>query len=244
MPPGPLEFKEESYLTDAPPSDMPTNSQDCYIVNNQTYVPCRELLYRCSCNIYACWPSVTVTNTAAVQTCLLVECGCKMDACWSAATQSACLLTFCHSILHVCWRCASLPAIPAGISLSAVPAGMVSHYQLCLLAWSFIIGHAFWFGTSLSAMSVGVVPHYRPCLLGWCLTKRHAFWCGASLYAMPVGVLPHYRLCLGPPGVLGIWGEWLFIFRELGSNCNNFTGAKEQAHNFGDIGSLAKRQKK
>ena len=22
---------------------------------------------------------------------------------------------------------------------------------------------------------------------------------------------------MGPPGVLGIWGEWLFIFRELGS---------------------------
>ena len=21
----------------------------------------------------------------------------------------------------------------------------------------------------------------------------------------------------GPPGVLGIWGEWLFIFKELGS---------------------------
>ena len=46
-----------------------------------------------------------------------------------------------------------------------------------------------------------------------------------------------------PPGVLGIWGEWLFIFRELGSTGNYFRGAREQAHNFGDIGSLAKKQK-
>ena len=132
-------------------------------------MPCRELLCRCSCNIYACWPSVTVTNTAAVLKCLLVECCCKMDACWTVATQSACLLTFCHSILHVCLRCASLPA------------GMVSHYQPCLLAWCFIIGNAFGFGTLLSAMHVGVVPHYGPCLLVWCLTVGHVFWCGASL---------------------------------------------------------------
>ena len=113
-------------------------SQDCYIVN-ATYMPCRELLCRCSysCNIYACWPSVTVTNTAAGQTCLLVECCCKMGACWTVATQSACLLTFCHPILHVCWRCASL---------SVIPAGMVSHYQPCLLVWCITTRRAFWRG--------------------------------------------------------------------------------------------------
>ena len=33
-------------------------------------------------------------------------------------------------------------------------------------------------------------------------------------------------------------------FRELGSNGNYFRGAWEQAHNFWDLGSLAKRQKK
>ena len=49
---------------------------------------------------------------------------------------------------------------------------------------------------------------------------------------------------VGPPGVLWIWGEWLFIFRELGSNGKYFRGAREQAHNFGDFGSLAKKQKK
>ena len=38
---------------------------------------------------------------------------------------------------------------------------------------------------------------------------------------------------LGPPGVLGILGEWLFIFRELGSTGNYFRGSREQAHIFG-----------
>ena len=46
-----------------------------------------------------------------------------------------------------------------------------------------------------------------------------------------------------PPGVLGIWGERLFIFRELGSTGNYFRGAMEQANNFGDIGSHAIKQK-
>ena len=49
---------------------------------------------------------------------------------------------------------------------------------------------------------------------------------------------------LGPPGVLGIWGEWLFIFMELGSTGNYFRGAREQAHNFRDIWSLAKSKNK
>ena len=51
-------------------------------------------------------------------------------------------------------------------------------------------------------------------------------------------------LQLGPPGVLGIWGEWLLIFRELGSTGNYFRGAREQAHNFGDLVSLAIKRKK
>ena len=44
---------------------------------------------------------------------------------------------------------------------------------------------------------------------------------------------PASEEALGPPGVLGILGEWLFIFRELGSTGNYFRGAKEQADNFG-----------
>ena len=51
------------------------------------------------------------------------------------------------------------------------------------------------------------------------------------------------NLLFGPPGVLGIWGEWLFIFRELGRTGNYFRGSREQAHNFGDLGSPAKKQK-
>ena len=46
---------------------------------------------------------------------------------------------------------------------------------------------------------------------------------------------------LGPPGVLGIWGEGLFIFRELGSTANYFRGAGEQENTFGDLGSTAKK---
>ena len=44
-----------------------------------------------------------------------------------------------------------------------------------------------------------------------------------------------------PPGVFGIWGEGLFIFRELGSTANYFRGAGEQAYTFGDLGSTAKK---
>ena len=47
----------------------------------------------------------------------------------------------------------------------------------------------------------------------------------------------------GPPGVLGIWGESLFIFMDLRSTGNYFRGAGEQAHSFGDLGSPAKKQK-
>ena len=47
---------------------------------------------------------------------------------------------------------------------------------------------------------------------------------------------------MGPPGVLGIWGEWLFIFRELGSTGNYFRGAREQAHSFRDLGSPYKKK--
>ena len=54
--------------------------------------------------------------------------------------------------------------------------------------------------------------------------------------------LTHTRLW-GPSGVLGICGEWLFIFRELGSTGNYFRGSREQAHIFGDLGSPSKKQK-
>ena len=46
---------------------------------------------------------------------------------------------------------------------------------------------------------------------------------------------------MGPPGVLGIWGEGLFLFSELGSTANYFRGAGEQTHTLGDLGSTAKK---
>ena len=52
----------------------------------------------------------------------------------------------------------------------------------------------------------------------------------------------HKEICsCGPPGVLGIWGEGQFTFRELGSIADYFRGAVEQAHTFGDLGSNAKK---
>ena len=122
MPPYPLEIKEKSYLTDAPPSDMQTNTEKLYqrrLLHSQyNIMPCRESLCRCNCNIYACWPSVTVTNAAAVQTCLLVECCCKMDAYWTVAQYCMSagtvllyllyLLVWCLTISRTCWCGASL----------------------------------------------------------------------------------------------------------------------------------------
>ena len=113
--------------TSMPAGTVPLREESCYVAAAETY---------------ACWPCIIITtNTAAVQTCLLVECCCKRDASWTVATQSACLSIFCHSILHVCWYCGSLPYLLA----------------LCLA-----ISRVCRCGTSLSAMPVGVVPHFGP----------------------------------------------------------------------------------
>ena len=95
----------------------------------------------------------------------------------------ACKLVLCFSICHTCWY---------GVSLSAVPAGVMPHYRSYLLmwclnispavlVWCLSIGHAFWCGASLQAMPSGVVPHYQPCLLMCRHTIGHTFWPGASL---------------------------------------------------------------
>ena len=130
MPPGPLKI----YSTDAPPSDMPTNTVELYqarLLNCQNKMhacwssatPCRELLCRFSCNIYVCWPSDTATNTAAVQTCLLVGCCCKMGACWTVATQN---LQACRSFA----------------TQSCMSAGAVLLYLSYLLVWCLTISRA------------------------------------------------------------------------------------------------------
>ena len=47
-----------------------------------------------------------------------------------------------------------------------------------------------------------------------------------------------------PPGVLGIWGEWLFIFRGLGSTGNYFQAFGEQVHSFWGFRDPCKKVKK
>ena len=44
------------------------------------------------------------------------------------------------------------------------------------------------------------------------------------------------------PGVLGIWGEGLFIFRELRSTGNYFRGARKQPHNFRESYTKVKKK--
>ena len=44
-----------------------------------------------------------------------------------------------------------------------------------------------------------------------------------------------------PQGLMGIWGEGLFIFRELGSTSNYFQGFGEQAHILWYLGCPAKK---
>ena len=90
---------------------------------------------------------------------VLLQDGCLLDCGHSISMSAdvlslniACLLALCFSICYICWY---------GVSLSAVSAGMVSHYHGVVLH----IGHTFRLGTSLSAMPVGVVPYSMPCLL-------------------------------------------------------------------------------
>ena len=105
-----------------------------------------------------------------------------------------CELVLCFSICHTCCY---------GVSLSAMPAGVMPHYRpyllmRCLnispsvLVWFLNIGNAFWCGASLQAMPSGFVTHYQPCLLVCCFPIGHAFWRDASLSTMPIGVVPHH----------------------------------------------------
>ena len=48
------------------------------------------------------------------------------------------------------------------------------------------------------------------------------------------------ELEMAVPGVLGSWGEWLFIFWELESTSNYFQGAGEHALNFRELGSTVR----
>ena len=120
----------------------------------------------------------------------------------------ACLLALYFSICHTCCYGVSLSAVPAGVVPQYRPYFLVwcltisraccvmPHYRPCLLVWCLIISHACWYAASLQDMPSGVVSHCRPCHLVWCLATGHACWCDTSLSAMPVSVVPHYRPCL------------------------------------------------
>ena len=137
-------------------------SQDCYITNT-TYMACRELLCccSCSCNIYACWPSVTVTNTAAVR-----------HAYWFKAAARWMLAGLWPLNQHACWPF---------VTQYCMSAGVVVLYLLYLLVWCLTISRVYWYDVWLSAVPAGVVLHYRSCLLVSYLNISHACWCGASL---------------------------------------------------------------
>ena len=134
----PIENQKEKLL-DASLPDMPTNNvkprkaccQNIIYFRWYSATPCRELLCRCNGNKYACWPSTTTLNTAAVQTCLLVECCRKTNDYWTVTTQSVCLPIFSHSILHAGW---------CNASISDIHAGVMSCYEPC---------HSCWCGASL-----------------------------------------------------------------------------------------------
>ena len=133
-------------------------------------------LCRCSCNKYVFWTSVTSSNTAAVQTCLLVKCCAR----WVLA----------GPLLLNQYACRSFT------TQSCMLAGVVYLYLPYLLVWCLTISRAYWCDASLSAMPSDVLSHHRPCLLVCCLIIGHAFGCGSSLSTMPIGVVPHYRPCL------------------------------------------------
>ena len=52
------------------------------------------------------------------------------------------------------------------------------------------------------------------------------------------------KIIRGPLVVLGIWGKWIFIFKELESTGDYFQGFEEKTHSFGDLGRPAKKVKK
>ena len=113
--------------------------------------PCIELLSCCSCNIYACWPSVILL----IQTPLLFK-----YAYWLSAAMRWMLAGTVPLNQHACPSFATQSCMS-----SAIPVGMVSHYRPRLLVRCLAIGHTCWCGVSLSALPAGVVPHYQHYLL-------------------------------------------------------------------------------
>ena len=102
------------------------NSQDCYIANT-TCMLCRELLCRCSCNIYACWPSVSVTTP------LLFK-----HAYWLSTAAKWMLAGLWPLNQHAWWTF---------VTQYCMSAGVVLLYLLYLLVWCLTISRVFWYSS-------------------------------------------------------------------------------------------------
>ena len=134
MAPGPLKIKEKSYLTDAPPSDMPPNTVKLYQLSIQN--TCRVE----SCSVAAAAAYMPAVLVLLPQTPLLFKHAYWLSAAaiWMLAgpwplKQHACrpfATQYCHS--YCCY----------GVSLSAVPADVVSYYKPCNLVWCLTISRA------------------------------------------------------------------------------------------------------
>ena len=70
---------------------------------------------------------------------------------WSSAASRWMLAGLWPFNQHACLSFVTQYCMSAGVSatLSAIPAGMVSHYQPCLLVWCLTISSACWCGASL-----------------------------------------------------------------------------------------------
>ena len=134
MPPGLLEIKEKSYLTDVPPSDMPANTET---ISAKTVT----LSYRVESCYIAAAAATTYMPVGLVllsQTPLLFK-----HAYWlntAASLQDGCLLDCGHSI--------------------SMSADLLSLSIACLRALHFYIFYTCWYGVLLSVVSAGIVSHY------------------------------------------------------------------------------------
>ena len=153
MPFGPLEIKEKSYLTDAPPSDMPTNTVKLLLVRTAT------LSIQHTCHVGSCYvPAATAATYMPAGLMLLSQTPLLFKHAYRLSTAARWILAGLWTLnQHACWPFVTQYYMSAGIVL----------LYLCLLYYS--------------AVSAGVVNHYRSCLLVWYITISHACWCGASL---------------------------------------------------------------
>ena len=145
MPSWPLEIKEKSYLTDAlhQPCQLTVwnfISQDCYIVNT-TYMQCRDLLIAAAATYMPAGLVLLSTTPLLFKHAYWLRTAARwmlaglwplnQHACWPLVTQY-CMsagIVLLYLLFLLIWCLSTSPACWYGISLSAVPAGVVLHYS-------------------------------------------------------------------------------------------------------------------